>query len=470
MFKKNREMINLIILIAIVTSLHYFTVSQKWAIHDFYRRLYYIPIIIAAFKFKLKGGIITSSIITLLYFPHVLFYWGIEDIQFINQILEMAMFLFIGSITGYLVEQLSRNNKLLQDQLKRITEIEVLNENIQNSMSNSLIAMNLENEIQIANKTCNVVFPELERGARLNEINTPLTAKIKEILSLYNKEDRKFFSQEFQLKVNSTHYIYNAKVYPLNDHNELTKGTVIVIEDTTDVNRLEEEVRRSEKLSAIGILASGIAHEIRNPLAIIKTIAQTINSDLEDSKIIEEGLDIIIEEVNRANNVVLEVLDFSKVEKGVILKCNIRAIVLEIVNIAKKHIEQNKSSVRCEIDPTLFAKLDKEKIKQVLLNLLLNALDAMPDGGEIEINGYTEDQLIILEIIDSGRGILPENLEKIFSPFYTTRDEGTGLGLSIAHKIIKAHSGRLSVDSTIGESTKFIIELPVFSEGDINEE
>ena len=464
MENRRRDIGVLAVLIALVTALHYLTINQQWAIHDFYRRLYYIPIILGAFKFRLRGGVVISVVISFLYLPHVLFYWGFEDIGFVNQILEITMFLFIGSVTGYLVEQLSRNNVLLTEQLARITEIEILNENILNSMSQPLIALDKNNDIKILNNAATNVYQDLKLHSNFIDYKSEVLEIIHQPLEGVSSGEVKQFDEIIRVRSNDVHIVSHIKMYPLqNNENEIT-GTVIVIEDITEMYQLEEEIRRADKLSAIGVMASGVAHEIRNPLGIVKTIAQTIKSSDKLNEMDLEGINIIIEEVDRANGVIKEILDFSKIEKGELVTGSVFELINDVIKITHKFAENNLVLIETDIDENLYCMMDVSKMKQVFMNLIMNAVDAMPDGGNVKITGKKHNEKVILKVSDNGLGIPEEKLDSIFNPFYTTKDKGTGLGLSITHKIIKDHNGSIKVNSTSGKGTEFVIELPNDSE------
>lgn len=454
----------LIVLIVMVTALHYLTINQRWAVHDFYRRLYYIPILLGAFQFRLRGGVITGIAVTLLYLPHVIFILGVENIVFINQLLEMIMFLFIGSMAGYLVEQLYRNNLLLTDQLERITEIEILNENILNSMSYPLIALDNNNMVKIINNAAKRYFVDLKTDDLFFEYQKDIFDEIHIAVERVVNGTLHRYDEILHLQLNLKPLVYHVKIFSLKNQNDDIMGTVISLEDITEVYQLEAEIRRSDKLSAIGVMASGVAHEIRNPLGIIKSIAQTIKASNKLNEMDTEGMEIIISEVDRANGVIKEILDFSKIERGVLININLNELVHDVIKITHNFVETSLVTIVTEIAPDISCLVDVGKMKQVFMNLIMNAVDAMPNGGFITIKGNVRDKKVIISVSDNGMGISKEKIDNIFNPFYTTKDSGTGLGLSITHKIIKEHNGTIRVNSTLGIGTEFLIELPNNSE------
>ena len=342
----------------------------------------------------------------------------------------------------------------------RITEIEILNENILNSMSYPLIALDNNNDIKIVNNAANKVYSDLKLNRNFMDYKNEVFKVIHDPLKSVITGEMNHFDEIVRVSEESAHIVSHIKMYPLKNNDNEIKGTVVVIEDITEIYQLEEEIRRADKLSAIGVMASGVAHEIRNPLGIVKTIAQTIKSASGLSDMDLEGLDIITAEVDRANGVIKEILDFSKIEKGELDQSNLLELVKDVIKITHKFAENNLVLIETDIDEDINCMMDISKMKQVFMNLIMNAVDAMPSGGKVKILGKKQGVKFVISVSDNGSGIPQEKLESIFNPFYTTKDTGTGLGLSITHKIIKDHNGSIKVNSIVGKGTEFVIELP----------
>ncbi len=220
-----------------------------------------------------------------------------------------------------------------------------------------------------------------------------------------------------------------------------------------------KEAQRREKLASLGELSAGLAHEIRNPLGIVKNAAEGLISKERDETQREMLLDIIIQETKRLNKLVTDFLDFARPTPVEKTEISLKELVEDIVFSVED--EANKRGV--EIIPDLenvVISIDKYQIRQALLNLILNSLDAMPEGGEIRISLVKEKESATLRIEDSGQGISPEHLDKIFDPFFTTKEKGTGLGLALVYRIVEAHGGEIKVDSREGVGTTFVVTLP----------
>ncbi|MFB3918527.1 MAG: ATP-binding protein [Candidatus Velamenicoccus archaeovorus] len=222
------------------------------------------------------------------------------------------------------------------------------------------------------------------------------------------------------------------------------------------------ELERSERLKAASTLALGLAHEIKNPLTVIKTFTEYLSEKKTNEKFIDKFCKIIPREVERINNIVHRLLDFSKPSPPVLkqtMVCNIIKEILELMSndFLKKKIqivEQNENH-------DLFANIDADQIKQVFFNILINAMDAMPNGGNIYISiKEIKGKKIEITLRDEGSGISKENLKNIFDPFFSTKDKGTGLGLAISHQIIQNHNGTIEIQSELNRETSVTIRLP----------
>jgi two-component system sensor histidine kinase HydH len=228
---------------------------------------------------------------------------------------------------------------------------------------------------------------------------------------------------------------------------------------------LEEKVRRTEKLAAIGKLASGVAHEIRNPLSSIRGFAQFLRHALTDRPQEREYAEIMIKEMDRINRVVSDLLSFSRPDSADTAPTNVADLVEHVIRLVDADAKTKNVKIQSTVDPgTGKVSLDSYQITQALLNLLLNALKFSEDGF-IHVNAEIDsnNSQLILQVEDAGPGIPPENMTNIFDPFFTTRAEGTGLGLAIVHKIVENHLGEIKVESPLpgtNGGTCFTITIP----------
>ena len=227
--------------------------------------------------------------------------------------------------------------------------------------------------------------------------------------------------------------------------------------------KLQDDMIKSAKLAAVGQLAAGLAHEIRNPLSSIKMMSQIIRSrHLSDKGGLPE-VNTILEEIDRINNLVKDLLEFSKPGPMHFSKNSINVILLNIVNQHKYNMEHQHIILECFLDETLpEIYIDSEKIRICFINFILNAIQAMPDGGFFTISSRAQGNNVVIEFRNTGQMIESDIIKKIFEPFFTTKKEGTGLGLALTRLIIERHSGSIQVDSN-GKETVFKVILPLRS-------
>jgi len=234
-----------------------------------------------------------------------------------------------------------------------------------------------------------------------------------------------------------------------------------------DLYRAKVQMQRADRLASLGTLTAGLAHEIRNPLVAIKTFTQLLPERFDDSEFREHFLSVTAGEVDRIASLVTELLDFARPSQPKLNREDLNQIVEKMMLLVDT--ESHKKNVQIIKNFNDFLPpvvLDREQIKQVLLNVLLNAVDATPEDGTIFVetapikkNGSLDYVQIVIK--DTGRGIPEEDLDKVFTPFFTTKHEGSGLGLAISHQIIQEHHGNIEVESTKNQGTTFRINIPV---------
>ncbi len=261
--------------------------------------------------------------------------------------------------------------------------------------------------------------------------------------------------------------------YTVNDHlshQGKTLGKIVIFRDLTGIYKIQEEILRMDRLVSLGKLASGIAHEIRNPLAGIKTTAQALGEDLSRDDPRREYLNRITKEIDRLNELLKTFFSFAKPQNLNLAYYPIKDLINEIIPFLIKEIADKGIHFREQYPPYLpKVKVDKTQMHQVFLNLFLNAIQAMPEGGELKIEASpvvstsfqgSKKNFIKIIVSDTGKGIPPSIVQKIFDPFFTTKPKGIGLGLSIAYQIINKHGGTIKVESSVKRGTSFVIHLP----------
>ena len=266
----------------------------------------------------------------------------------------------------------------------------------------------------------------------------------------------------------------SATTSPLLMANGERIGTILILRDLTNIRELEEAVRQADRLSALGALAAGLAHEIKNPLGGIKGAAQLLEMELPDNAELRECTRVMLKEVQRVNRIVEELLELASPRKLELTKVNLHKILGDIVLLQKRAVDDRKVTFLQHFDPSIPPILaDEALLTQLFLNLIKNAVEAVGEAGLIKVtsrvladysmtqNGERRSRMVAIEVSDDGPGIGKDQLEHLFTPFYTTKAKGTGLGLAICHKIVAEHRGMIRVDSEPARGTTFTVMLPL---------
>ena len=264
--------------------------------------------------------------------------------------------------------------------------------------------------------------------------------------------------------------VLNLAIAPLVSKEQKQIGRLIIFDDITDRSELERRLVQADKLSSIGLLAAGVAHEVNTPLAVISTYAQLlakqVSGDDQKSKLLEK----IAKQTFRASEIVNSLLNFSRTSPAEFDDVDLNRVVVETISLVSHQLERAKVQVQLNLMPHLPAiKGNAGKLQQVFLNLVLNARDAMDAGGRLTITSSATDDSARIEVTDTGQGISSENLSRIYDPFFTTKmaRKGTGLGLSVTYGIVREHGGSIEVQSEPGAGTLFHLEFP-FAQKPVN--
>jgi two-component system sensor histidine kinase HydH len=233
-------------------------------------------------------------------------------------------------------------------------------------------------------------------------------------------------------------------------------------EQTDILFQTDEQLRRADRLSALGELSAGMAHEIRNPLGSIKGAVEILKDDYSPDDTKYEFIQILLKETDRLNRIVQEFLGFARPKQPEFQQADINEALESVLTLTAQEARKSGISVRKRLDPAIgMRSFDSGMLKQAFLNLVLNAIQAMPKGGELTVESSVQNGMIEVKIADTGSGISEESRKKLFTPFFTTRKQGTGLGLAITYRIIEKHRGRIDVMSEPGKGAIFTVKIPI---------
>lgn len=355
-------------------------------------------------------------------------------------------------------------NIQLKKEVKRQTnELRLSNnelETVFNGLTHLMTVIDDECYVKDANKTfCEKykLTADMLKNAHCKDVNGILgsvceTCPIKET---FNK------NHTVIKEIKNKNRIYKVSTYILDQLPQMKKRILVVMEDITDFKLTEQSMLQSTKMAAIGQLAAGIAHEIRTPLGIIRNNCYFMKrSKSQDDK--DESMEVIESSVDRANRIIDNLLNFSRLTDNTISQTNIHNLISNIYDLSKKSFKNHKISFGLQCPEDLIFTINSESLKHVMINLINNAIDAMGEGGNLDIHVAADAEGMIILVSDTGKGIDADTLANIFNPFFTTKEpgSGTGLGLYITYNEVQKMKGVINVDSTVGEGTTFTLIIP----------
>jgi len=460
-------------------------------IESIFSWVYLLPIFGASTILYRRGGLFIAS-------ASAIFYGALLDLEYYQIILpagsrlilpheykssyvfyllamNMLAFYLVALLSAYLAEQLRRKEEELKERITDYSQLEKLYEHIVQNVASGLITVNEKALITSFNRMAEEIT-----GFKLGEVYQKKIADlfpgfiIKESLSSVGlgKEWAKIqqgrWETKFQRK-DGTILTLGFSVSPLKDSNDNEIGTIFIFQDLTKIREMEEDLKRADRLAAIGTMAAGLAHEIRNPLASISGSIEIMKEEMDGSGQSPKLMDIVLREIGRLDSLIADFLLFARPSSPQKNLVHLNKIITDLLQVIKNNPECRPSiNFFAKFEEEIYLLGDEQQLKQAFWNLLINALQAMPNGGEINITlrrVYSTDQnepgQVEIIISDTGVGIAESDLDKIFNPFFTTKEQGTGLGLSIVHRIIEGHGGKITVQSQLNKGTIFRITLPV---------
>jgi two-component system NtrC family sensor kinase len=357
----------------------------------------------------------------------------------------------------------------LQEQVSEFERLKEFNENIVESINVGILAVDLEDKIESWNAQMEAMYA-LSRKEALGQ---PLTAvfppEFIEAFDRFRNESGVHHLYKFRLTTRAGEArTANIAVAPLLSRDFVAVGRIVLVDDITERVTLEAQLAQSDKLSSIGLLAAGVAHEINTPLAVISSYAQMLTKQMKGDTRLTPLLERITQQTFRASEIANGLLNFSRTSTTEFRETDLNQVIRETLTLVEHQMKTARITVALQLSDELpRIQGNPGKLQQVFLNLLLNAKDAMPQGGELRV-GTLADGHVEAVIADSGGGIAPEHLKRIYDPFFTTKSapkpgerRGTGLGLSVTYGIIQEHAGKINVESTLGVGTTFHLEFPL---------
>jgi two-component system NtrC family sensor kinase len=386
-------------------------------------------------------------------------HFSTEDLELLTTLAEYAA-MALGNALLY---------RTIETKAGELERLKAYTDNIIESINVAVLALDSGGRITSCNRTFEELYGATRQqitGAGIEEIfPRDILTSIQRIAGTdsWNIKSSGNMSKLYMENSRGKRLFVNLSFIPLQDSVIGKPGCLIVLDDITEKADLEEQLLQAEKLSSIGLLAAGIAHEINTPIAGISSYTQMLLKELPESDRRKEVLEKIENQTFRAAEIVAGLLNFSRMSDSKFTDLDINQLINESLALLKHQLRGSQIKVESKFDPSL-PKVhgNSGKLQQVFINLFLNARDAMPSGGDLTIETGMIESMVVVDILDTGTGISEENQKRIFDPFFTTKTvgKGTGLGLSVSYGIIQEHGGRILVDSSAGKGTHFKLKLP----------
>jgi two-component system, NtrC family, sensor kinase len=375
------------------------------------------------------------------------------------------------ALSGYVAVAID-NSLLYRSEMEKAEELARLkefSENIIESVNVGILVVDFDGRITTWNSALEEVFGIARERALRRSINDVFDGDLIETI-------RNVIGQE-GWAIRDTRHIYkynastedgrpltlNISLAPFEAARGVINGTLIVIENVTERAQLEQQLLEREKLSSIGLLAAGVAHEVNTPLAGISSYAQMLLQQVDEGDPTRKLLEKIHVQTVRASGIVNNLLNFSRTGDAQFREVDINRVLEDTLQLLEPQLRGAKFKISCTYGERLQPAFGSaSKLQQVFMNMILNARDAMPNGGRLTVHTRAVDSSLVIDFRDTGMGIAPENIARIYDPFFTTKGigQGTGLGLALSYGIIQEHNGRIFVESRPGEGAHFTIKLP----------
>ena len=359
----------------------------------------------------------------------------------------------------------------LKTKALELAHLRIYSENVIESINHGVAVIDPEGIVTVWNNAMAATTEISKTEATGQPISSLLPAHLTEsVRKLLDGEDwlvsepHRIFKFHFKTNNENEAKLLNISLAPFFSEDDVNTGTLLVFEDISKRVQLESQLQQAEKLSSIGLFAAGLAHEVNTPLAGISSYAQMLLEEVPDSDPRRESLLKIEKQSFRASEIINNLLNFARFSESDFKEININSLMSDTISLLEHQLRKNGITLEMELADELPETLGNGgKLQQVFMNLFLNAKDAMPKGGKLNLRSYQNNSEIVIEINDTGTGISKEDIKKIYDPFFTTKSvgKGTGLGLSVSFGIIQEHSGRISVESQPNKGTSFSLYLPV---------
>jgi two-component system, NtrC family, sensor histidine kinase PilS len=384
-------------------------------------------------------------------------------LEVMTMFMNTGTFLVVAITAGSLAEHYRSAHHALEDQRKDLSDLQAFKDLIFQSVGAGLIALDGGGRIT----AYNLAAAEMTGVAAARAIGEPWSVifgsgvNIAETLAAIENDPRACRRYELNLRRASGMEVPAAITFwALRSGSGETVGLIAVCEDLSSIKQMEARVRQADRLATVGRMAANIAHEIRNPLASLTGAIEVLARDAGLGGTRERLAQIVVRESERLDHIIRDLLDYARPAPLTLQPINLADTLDEVLLLLEHRPLPDTVKIARAYDRELAVDADPQQIRQVFWNLCLNALEAMPEGGELHVAARRQDRFVLVQVSDSGQGIQAADLPHIFEPFFSTKSEGSGIGLALVHRIVQEHGGDIEVRDHAGPGTTFIITLP----------
>jgi len=457
-----------------VTSLIYVSGS----IASVFSFLYLVVIVYSSILLYKKGSLIMATLCSIQYGVMIdLEYYGVlkpfhtadslgiqgyeESYVLYKIILTVVACLLVAFLSSLLAQQTLRTEKELKAKQKDLEQLEAVNASIVHSMDSGLLTLTPSGMITTFNRAAEMITG----FSRKEVLGRPLSSIFPDVVQHAASSDDPFknkpyrYDVEFKKKDGTAGYL-GFSISSLEQPDGEPIGNLLIFQDLTAFKKMEEHVKRVEKLAAIGEMSAGIAHEIKNPLASMSGSIQLLEKEVNNTPVARKLMGIVLRETDRLNALANDFLLFARPSSNKVESVELSSAISDTLELFRKNgICQDGITVVQDLAPGVWTEMDPKHTRQILWNLLLNAAQAIDGEGTIQVSLKTAEDMVQVTVKDGGCGMSEETISKIFDPFFTTKAHGNGLGLSIVYRLLEPYNGRLDVQSQQGQGSTFTLCL-----------